>query len=292
MAGLPTRTLGRTGLQVTALGYGAMELRGAPRGREVSKEQAKSVLNAVLDSGINYIDESIDYGQSEALLGEVISERRSEYYLATKCGCLVGAEPTGRGLPHDYSRENIVAGVNQSLARMKTDYIDVMQFHGNPSKEVLEKEDAVQTVLDLQSEGKIRYIGMSATLPNLTDHIALGVFDVFQIPYSALEREHEAAMSQAAMAGAGIVVRGGVARGTPVRQGDAGPDAWQKANLDDLLNGMTRMEFMLRFTLSHPNLHTTIVGTINAEHLRDNLHALEHGPLPSSVYEEAKKRLA
>src|SRR5262245_25716829 len=62
MAGLPKRALGRTGLQVTMLGYGAMELRGAPRGRDVTDPQAETILNAVLDAGINYIDTSIDYG--------------------------------------------------------------------------------------------------------------------------------------------------------------------------------------------------------------------------------------
>ena len=65
MTELPKRQLGRTGLQVTMLGYGAMELRGAPRGRDVTDTQAEVILNAVLDAGINYIDTSPDYGQSE-----------------------------------------------------------------------------------------------------------------------------------------------------------------------------------------------------------------------------------
>jgi len=93
MAKLPRRQLGRTGLEVTMLGYGAMELRGAPRGREVSDEQAETILHAVLDAGINYIDTSIDYGVSEERIGRYIADRRSEYYLASKCGCLVGAPP-------------------------------------------------------------------------------------------------------------------------------------------------------------------------------------------------------
>src|SRR5262245_34227728 len=151
MTDLPTRTLGRTGLSVTALGYGAMELRGVPRGRDVTPEQAQAVLNAVLDGGITMIDTSIDYGQSEEMIGRFIAGRRADYVLATKCGCLVGAPPApaGERNPHVFTRENIVAGVNQSLARMKTDYIDVLQFHASPSKETLEEHDAIQTVLDL-----------------------------------------------------------------------------------------------------------------------------------------------
>src|SRR3972149_5523104 len=110
MPDLAKRTLGRTGLEVTALGYGAMELRGAPRGREVTPDQAQSILNAVLDAGINYIDTSIDYGQSEELTGRYISHRRSEYFLASKCGCLVGPPPAaepGQRFAHIFTRENI-----------------------------------------------------------------------------------------------------------------------------------------------------------------------------------------
>ena len=91
------RELGRTGLQVTTLGYGAMELRGAPRARDITEEQAETILNKVLDAGINYIDTSIDYGLSEERIGRYISHRRAEYYLASKCGCLVGSGRPGRG---------------------------------------------------------------------------------------------------------------------------------------------------------------------------------------------------
>src|SRR3954470_22528440 len=90
MPDLPTRTLGRTGMNVTTLGYGAMELRGVPRGRDVSDEQSERILNAVLDAGINFIDTSIDYGLAEGRIGRFISHRRSEYFLASKCGCLAG----------------------------------------------------------------------------------------------------------------------------------------------------------------------------------------------------------
>src|SRR5438552_18911455 len=163
MAELPKRALGRTGLQVTMLGYGAMELRGAPRGRDVTDEQAEAILHAVLDAGINYIDTSIDYGLSEERIGRYIANRRSEYYLASKCGCVVGATPAPRGQrnPHVFTRDNIVAGVEQSLARMKTDYLDVVQFHASPSRKTLEEHDALEAVLSLKRAGQVRFTGMS-----------------------------------------------------------------------------------------------------------------------------------
>jgi aryl-alcohol dehydrogenase-like predicted oxidoreductase len=296
MANLPTRQLGRTGLNVTMLGYGAMELRGAPRGRDVNDEQAKTILNAVLDAGINYIDTSIDYGGSEERIGKFISHRRSEYFLASKCGCLVGAPPAPKGerTPHVFTRENIVTGVNQSLARMKTDYLDLVQFHSNPSLERLAEHDAIGVLQDLQREGKIRFIGVSGVLPNLPDQISLGVFDAYQIPYSALEREHEDLITRASEAGGGIVIRGGAAQGAPSddKQAGKGWDRWQEAALDDLLDGMSTMEFILRFTFTHPDMDTNIVGTINPDHLRNNVEFLLKGPLPSDLYEAAKRRLA
>jgi aryl-alcohol dehydrogenase-like predicted oxidoreductase len=74
-----------------------MELRGAPRGRDISEAQAENILNKVLYTGINYIDTSIDYGLSEERIGRYIGHRRDEYYRGRKCGCLVGAPPAPRG---------------------------------------------------------------------------------------------------------------------------------------------------------------------------------------------------
>jgi aryl-alcohol dehydrogenase-like predicted oxidoreductase len=278
MNDLPTRTLGRTGMQVTQLGYGAMELRGAPRGRDVSDEDAELILRAVLDSGINYIDTSIDYGVSEERIGKFIGGRRDQFFLASKCGCQL--QPATGPAPHIFTRDNVIAGVEQSLRRMQTEYLDVVQFHASPSKQDLEAEGGLAALIDLQRQGKVRFIGMSGTLPNLPEQIEMGVFDVFQIPYSAVQTEHEALISTAASAGAGTVIRGGAAKG-----------AWAGTELDDLLDGAPRTEFILRYTLSHPDLHTTIVGTVDPAHLQGNVAAARKGPLAADVYAEAKRRL-
>lgn len=306
MNALPTRRLGRTEIRVTVLGYGALELRGAPHmpQKESSRsgwpwqppyatpKQAQIMLNEVLDSGINFIDTSIDYGYSEVFIGDYISHRRNEYYLATKCGCMVGAPPSESNYQsHIFTRENIVKGVEQSLGRLRTDYIDILQFHAGPSRRTLEQHHALETVLDLKRDGKIRFIGMSSTLPNLLEHIDMDVFDIFQIPYSAFEREHEEVITKAAGMDAGTVIRGGVSRGGPAKGVGMNWDLWQKVKLDSILEGMTRAEFVLRFTITHPDLHTTIVGTGNQAHLRENLNALQKGPLPSDIYAEAKKLL-
>jgi aryl-alcohol dehydrogenase-like predicted oxidoreductase len=301
---IQTRPLGRTGANVTILGYGAMELRGQPHGPAVTDEDAARLLNAVLDGGINLIDTSIDYGRSEELIGRYLGHRRDEYFLASKCGCLLGPPPPGARppFPHDYRAANVRAGVEQSLRRLGTDRLDLVQVHMSPSREQMAAGETIETLQAMRAEGKLRFIGMSGILPNLPDQIAMGVFDVFQIPYSAVQREHEQLITAAAGTGAGTLIRGGAARGGPagdknwqrgplgLAEGE-GQRRWQSASLDDLLAGMSPIEFMLRFTLSYPALCSTIVGTSNIGHLTANLAIAERGPLPPELYQEARQRL-
>ncbi|MBI4552237.1 MAG: aldo/keto reductase [Candidatus Latescibacteria bacterium] len=287
-------TLGRTGLQVTQLGFGAMEIRG-PRvwgGRPVTDAQAETILNTVLDAGITFIDTANDYGLSEERIGRFISRRRDEYYLATKCGCLLKDAGDHDETPHIWTHDNLLRGINESLARMKTDYVDVLQLH-NPSVEQVEQNGLVEALKEIQASGKTRFIGISSTIPHIATFIKMGVFDTFQIPYSALDRAEEDNMTKAAMAESGTIIRGGIASGATSAEKQSGRRwaAWQKAKLDDLLNGMSRTEFILRFTLTHPHLHTTIVGTLNPAHLADNLKAAAEGPLPADIYAAAKRRL-
>ena len=293
---LTKRTLGRTGLQVTDLSYGAMEVRGSRiwGGRSVTEAQAETILNAVLDSGINFIDTANDYGRSEEFIGKYISGRRNEFYLATKCGCnVVYKDEHSDDTPHVWTRENLFRGLHESLERMKTDYVDVMQLH-NPSVEQTEQGALVAVLQEMKQQGKVRWIGCSSTHPHIETYVQWNVFDVFQIPYSALERQHEDAITQAGLAGAGTIIRGGVARGEP-GVGLGGNDRWamfEKAGLDELRSpDESRTAFLLRFTLSHPDMDTTIAGTLIPEHLAENVRIAEQGPLPSDVYAEAKRRL-
>lgn len=297
---LPTRTLGRTGLEVTTIAYGAMELRGAPLAREIEDADVGRLLNTVLDSGITLIDTSIDYGLAEERIGRHLAHRRDEYVLATKCGCQLVADPNStRGVgPHDYSRANLVAGLEQSLRRLDTDHVDVLQVHLSPSVDVLAADDVIATLREFQEQGTVRFLGMSGTLPHLEQHILMDVFDVFQIPFSVVQPEHSDAIAAAAAAGAGVIVRGGAARGVPSggqRPVDRNPEmrtVWEQAGLADLLDGMSPMEFTLRHTLSHPGMTTNIVGTLNLEHLAQNIDATLKGPLDVDLIAEADRRVA
>ncbi len=303
---LPTSILGRTGLNVTKLGFGSMELRGTDHFPRLTSQQASTILNAVLDNGINFIDTSPDYGYAEALIGEHLAQRRGEFFLASKCGCPVEAVDVSHELrkPHDFSCGNVRAGVEQSLRRLRTDHLDLVQFHLSPSRAELEAHDSIAELLKLKGEGKLRFIGISGNIPHLADHIAMNVFDVIQCPYSLVERDHEDLIHQARLNNVGVIIRGGVARGVMVKDAALINDyppflqpafrarrkLWSETRVDDLLQGMTPMEFMLRFTLSNPDMTTTIVGTANPEHLLANVKVAARGPLPADVYAETCKR--
>lgn len=306
MSNLPLSTLGRTGLSVTKLGFGSMELRGTDHFPRLDTRQASAILNGVLDCGINFIDTSPDYGYAELLIGEHLAHRRDEFILASKCGCPIEAidVPHDQRHPHDFSRVNVRAGVEQSLRRMKTDYLDLVQFHLSPSRAELEASAAVAELLKLKEEGLVRFIGISGNIPHLEDHIAMDVFDVIQTPWSLVERDHEALIHRAAEKGIGVIIRGGVARGIMVKDASlideypaflqpafrARRKLWQETRHDDLLQEASPMEFMLRFTISNPDMNTTIVGTANPEHLKANVRVACLGPLSPEIYAETCKR--
>ena len=279
---LPRAVLGRTNLSVTRLGWGAADRR------VWNEDLAESMCNSVLDAGINYVDTANDYGRSEEFIGKLISHRRDEFYLASKCGCVPG------GGSHVWTEENAFRGLHESLSRLKTDYLDLMQLH-NPTVNECERGRLVEALNEMRDQGKVRWIGISTTLPHLPTFLEWGVFDTFQIPYSALERQHEEWITQVAEAGIGTVIRGGVALGEP-GQGLGIPERWRGfsgAKLEDLQEAdENRTAFMLRFTLTHPGIDTIIVGTQNPAHLRENVVAVNRGPLPADVYEEAKRRLS
>ncbi|MDG0812535.1 aldo/keto reductase [Cohnella rhizosphaerae] len=290
------RTLGRTGLRVTPIGYGSMELRGDRvwSGRPVDDAEAGRVLNEVLDQGINFIDTAFSYGIAEAAIGKHIAHRRDEYLLATKCGREVIDRGDYVDTPHCWDRRFLTESFEESLRRLKTDYVDLLQLHG-PMPEDAERESLVLFLQALKQAGKVRWIGISSFLPAAAHFIRTGEFDTIQMPYSAIERAHESLLSEAAAQGAGVIVRGGVGRGEPgagLGQQDQWA-YWNDANMDELLGaGETRTGFMLRFTLSHPDISTIIIGTKNPAHLRENVAQAQKGKLSPDVYEEAKRRLS
>jgi len=282
---MQTRGFGDTGYRVTVLGYGAMALRN------VDEAQAARLLNAVLDHGITFIDTAPDYGPSEDYIGRAIAHRRHEYVLATKCGCNV---PRGEGPSHIWTGAQLRHNIEHSLGRLNTDYVDIWQIHSaNP--EDLEGTDVIETLLRIRDEGKVRHVAVSMAgasegygYTQLAGYLSWDAFEAIQVWYSAFIRHSEALITQAAAKGWGTIIRGLVR--PPFDS--TNDEHFEKANLDDLRGpGESRARFLLRFGISHPDLHTAIVGTGSLDHLADNVRAAEAGPLTDDLLAEAKRRL-
>lgn len=293
---MDTRPLGATGFDVTRLGYGSMGLRGPLTWgkRVVNDADAEAILHAVLDAGINFIDTAPDYGVSEERIGRFIGSRRHEFYLATKCGCDPVQHDDYLEIKHTWSPDQVRRNLHTSLARLQTDYIDLMQFHGGDAT-TLQASGLLDLMQEFKQQGLIRHFGISSSLPELPSLIDLGVFATFQIPYSCLDLEHEVCIQRAAATGAGIIIRGGIARGGPeaeIRRTEVN-DLWEKAELSDFLDdGMTPAQLILRYTLTNPHVDTVIVGTCNLQHLADNVAAQHAGPLPPETYDAIRDRVA
>src|SRR5579871_4950077 len=152
------RLLGRTGVEVTPLCLGAMMF-----GAWGNTDHAESVriIHAALDAGINFIDTADVYsgGESEEIVGKALSDgRRDQVFLATKVGFPMGDDPRQRGA----SRARIVRGVEDSLRRLGTDWIDLYQIHRpDPHTDI---DETLGALTDLVRSGKVRYVG-SSTFP-------------------------------------------------------------------------------------------------------------------------------
>ena len=292
---LESRPLGETGLNVTRLGFGAMEVRGERiwDGRPVTDEQAATILGAVVDAGITFIDTANDYGRSEAYLGQFLADRREEFALATKCGCTMVPAGDHDETPHSWDRDHLLGNIDDSLAKLRTDHVDLLQLH-NPDVRAAEEHGWSTPCARSRTRAKPA-TSASPPPPRTWRHTSSGVSSRrSRSPTRRWNVVTRTSSRRPTEAGAGTIVRGGVARGEP-GQGLGGKDAWElweRANLDDLLGeAESRTAWQLRFTLSHPAVDTIIAGTLNPKHLAENLAAAQAGPLPDDVYAEAKRRL-
>ena len=277
-----------------------MELAGPPRSPNLNQGEATRLLRAALDLGINYFDTSIDYGLSEERMGAAFRKTRDRIILASKCGCVVGNDHAGEG-SHLFTAANVRAGVIQSLHRLETDYIDVMQLHGNPTRKELEDQGGLEALLELQQMGLIRHIGLSSRMPYVQEFLDLDFLSVFQLPYSAIQRQHEDIAAQLSDLGKAVVARGVVGRGSVAKRWSAIPigmadgqaqSVWESAKLDEILGGMSRIEFMIRFALTNEDLDICLTGTTDISHLEENVLAAEKGPLDKEIHAIAVRRLA
>ena len=247
------RTLGRTGFRVSPIGFGAFKIgrnQGAkyPAGYELPDDAAvERLLNAVLDAGISYIDTAPAYGLSEERIGRFLARRRGEFVLSTK----VGETFTDGKSSFDFSSAGIRASVQRSLLRLQTDAIDVVFIHSDGNDlAILNRSDAVATLLELKASGVVRAIGMSGkTVEGALESLKWA--DVLMVEYHLQDRSHEQVITAAAERGVGVVVKKGLAAGH-LSAADA-----------------------LRFVLGNPHVASMVVGGLNVDHIRANIAAVD-----------------
>lgn len=170
--------LGRTNLEVTKEAFGALPIQRA------SMEDAVRILRKALDGGINFIDTARGYSDSEEKIGAALSGRRGEFYIATKS--------------HARNGEEMKRDLETSLSKMKTDHIDVFQFHNpSPAPRPGDENGLYEAALEAKAQGKIRFIGISNhKLPVAIDAVESGLYDTLQFPFSYLSSQEEIALTK------------------------------------------------------------------------------------------------
>ncbi len=261
------RTLGRTGLRVSEIGFGGAQV-GIPNYMETwdptGVAEQQSVLDALehaLDLGLNYLDTAPGYGDgiSEEVLGRVVGRRRSECIVATKTSA---RDPRG-----------IAASVEASLRRLRTEVIDVLQFHGGDypadDVELILHRGGLEAYRRLREQGKVRFLGFTTELPSggVSELIASGAFDVLQVRYNLNYQcacdfiTERGVMREAKARGMGVVTMRTMTSGVfPRLMRAAFPDL---ASAD--LEG-----FLLNYVLSNPLVDVALVGMRRREEVDRN----------------------
>lgn len=230
------RILGKTNYEVSIVGLGGIPIQ------RVDKETAVEILREALNQGINFIDTARGYRESEAIIGDALEVLgRDNFILATK------------SMNRTY--EGILEELHTSLKLLKTDYIDLFQFHNIADKatldNVLAEGGALQALKEAKEKGLIREIGLSSHSADLLNiAIDTGEFSTIQFPYNAVERQGEPIFEKAKKNNIGVIIMKPLAGGA-------------------LSNG----ELAMRFILENPNISAVIPGMDSVEQVRQNAKA-------------------
>jgi aryl-alcohol dehydrogenase-like predicted oxidoreductase len=298
------RKLGRTDLDVTVIGFGAMTIGGAFG--PVDDAVSLKALHAAIDAGMNFIDTSDAYGagRSERLVGQFLKERsdRDQIILCTKGGN--NMETGVRTFTPDYIR----GCVEGSLKRLGVDAIDVYLLH-NPSVQNLQAEDSFDLLDTFHAQGKIKHWGVSVnTLPECELAVSGGRPAVMQMEYNIFTQAPESVFAKAHAAGVGVISRVPLQRGLlsgrfnaqwTFEEGDRRGRALSPEKLPALVarvkqveaavEGLGRplAEVAVRFCVSNPHVAVTIPGIRTPEQARANAAACE--PLPAAVLQKLRQ---
>ncbi len=285
------RSLGSTGLLVSAIGFGA-----SPFGdvfRPVSDEACQAAVDSAIEGGINFFDVSPYYGQTlaETRLGKTLQGRRKSIYLATKCG-RYGAEQ------FDFSRKRILRSVDESLSRLQTDYLDLLQAHDIEFADMRQiAEETIPALREVKASGKARFIGVSSYQLRIMADLARSQQIDTALSYcrSNLLADDADRMLLPSLQAACI----GLINASPLHMGiltPEGPPRWHPAPPVVrqagaavvrlcLAHGLSPMQVALRACLDHPYASSTLVGMSSPDEVEVNLGSLALQLEPDFVHQ-------
>jgi len=251
------RPLGSTGLSVSPLGLGTVKLgrdQGVkyPNGFRIPDDaQARRLLDLARDLGINLIDTAPAYGMSEERLGPLLQGQRDHWVIVSK----VGEEFVDGQSRFDFSPKHTRFSVERSLRRLETDRIELVLVHSDGRDlEILQHSGVYETLAELKREGKIRGFGLSGKTVE-GGLLALQHGDCAMVTYNLNERAERPVLDYAQAHAKGILVKKALASGHACLSSGEDP---------------VRLSFEMLF--AHPGVGAAIVGTINPQHLSDNVH--------------------
>ncbi len=297
--------LGRSGLTVSALALGTVEL-GLDYGIDVPGEfgrptvaDAVNLVHAALDAGITLIDTARAYGASEEVLGEALVGRRGQVVLATK----VSTQAPG-GVPRRGAalRSHMLRSLETSLAALRTDYVDLWQIH-NVDQGVLDEADAIAAVFaEVRAAGMARSVGGSFYGPDLPlAALDADLFDVMQITYSILDqRLADQFFGRAAQQDVGVMARSVLLKGVLTERAEHLPGHLDTLRLRSRVfrelvtaSGLavTPAQVAIAFALAQPAIHTVLIGVRTQAELLANLTASTVKLLPAFYDQLAALRL-
>jgi aryl-alcohol dehydrogenase-like predicted oxidoreductase len=284
------RRLGKTDMDVSVLGFGGSEIGY----HGTSQETVAVLLNSALDAGLNVIDTAECYYGSEETIGQVVSSRRDEFYLFTKCG-----HPHGMESAPNWSRDSILQSIERSLQRLKTDKIDIVHLHSCSESE-LRKGEAIAALQMAREKGYTRYIGYSGDSRAAHYAVECGAFDTLQISISIGDQEAiDLTLPLAREKKMGVIAKRPIANAAwktghkPMQSYHH--EYWErlrklKYDFLDSSDLEKAIGIALRFTLSVPGVHTAIVGTTKPERWQANARLLEAGPLSEVEFQSIRHR--
>ncbi|RCR71170.1 aldo/keto reductase [Larkinella punicea] len=293
------RELGKTGIAVSELAFGGVEI-GLPYGIGVksaadmlSEDESIRLLHEATESGVNFFDTARLYGASEAIMGKAFRDRREQVVIGTKCRQLRdgnGELPNGSDL-----KKLIKTSLLESLTALQTDYVDIFMLH-QADLGILENDEIPQIFADLRAEGAIRSTGVSTyTVEETQKAIETGVWDVIQLPFNLMDQRQAQAFAQAAEKGVGIVVRSVLMKGLLTSKGHQLHPA-----LADVENHLRRFDDLVatgfpdlstlavRFVATFPEVSSLLVGIDKPAYLHQSLAAVNGAHLDAETLARAK----